>query len=307
MRDVIVLGSGPAGLTAAIYLARADYKPLVIEGHQPGGLLTITTEVENYPGFSEGIFGQELMDNMSKQAARFGAEFVSGSATSVELSSYPFKVWVNNDQWYETKSIIIATGASARNLGLPNEKRLIGRGVSYCATCDGFFFRGKRVAVVGGGDSAMEDALFLTKFAESVSVIHRRDQLRASPIMQKRAQANPKINFIWNSVIQDILGEQRLESLVIKNLQTDEASNLPVDGLFVAIGHAPNTLIFQGVLPLDQEGFIQTLDHTSKTVIPGVFVAGDVKDKIYRQAITAAGSGCMAALDCQRWLEDDRE
>lgn len=303
MRDVVILGSGPAGLTAAIYTARANLKPLVVEGYEPGGQLTTTTMVENFPGFPEGIMGPELMAAMKEQAARFGAEFVSGQATGVDLSKQPLKVTVDDNTTYETRSIIVATGASAKMLGLPNERALIGKGVSTCATCDGFFFRDKRLAVVGGGDSAMEEAMFLTKFASSVTVIHRRDTLRASKIMQDRAMANEKISFIWDTVVEDVLGDGKVTGLRLRNVKTGEESTFECDGLFVAIGHQPNTDIFKAQLELDESGYIKVHDRT-RTNVPGVFVAGDVHDYMYRQAITAAGSGCMAAMDCEKWLAE---
>lgn len=303
MRDVIILGSGPAGLTAALYTARADLNPLVVEGYQPGGQLTLTTMVENFPGFPDGIMGPDLMAAMKQQAARFGAEFVSGQATAVDLSGQPLKVTVDEKTTYETRALIIATGASAKMLGLPKERSLIGRGVSTCATCDGFFFRDRRLAVVGGGDTALEEALFLTKFASSVTVIHRRDTLRASKIMQQRAMANEKISFIWDTVVVDVLGEDKVTGLRLRNVKTGEESTFECDGLFVAIGHQPNTEIFKGQLELDEAGYIKVRERT-RTNIPGVFVAGDVHDYMYRQAVTAAGSGCMAAMDCERWLAE---
>jgi thioredoxin reductase (NADPH) len=307
-RNVIIVGSGPAGLTAAIYAARANLAPLVIEGEpsstgdQPGGQLMLTTDVENYPGFPEGIMGPELMDQFRKQAERFGAEFLTEKATKVDLSVRPFQVWVR-DTMHEADAVIVSTGAQALMLGLEAESRLIGHGLSTCATCDGFFFRGQHIAVVGGGDSAMEEAIFLTRFADKVSVIHRRDSLRASKIMQDRAVANPKIEFVWDTVVEDLLGEDRLEGALIRNLKTGETSTLPVTGLFVAIGHRPNSDLFAGVLDMDENGYLLVAPGSTATNIDGVFACGDVQDHTYRQAITAAGTGCMAAIDAERWLE----
>jgi thioredoxin reductase (NADPH) len=307
-RNVIIIGSGPAGLTAAIYAARANLCPLVIEGEpsstgdQPGGQLMLTTDVENYPGFPEGIMGPELMDQFRKQAERFGAEFITEKATKVDLSVRPFQVWVR-DTVHEADAVIVSTGAQALMLGLEAESRLIGHGLSTCATCDGFFFRGQHIAVVGGGDSAMEEAIFLTRFADKVSVIHRRDTLRASKIMQDRAVANPKIEFIWDTVVEDLVGEDRLEGALIRNVKTGETSTLPVTGLFVAIGHRPNSDLFAGVLDMDENGYLVVAPGSTATNIDGVFACGDVQDHTYRQAITAAGTGCMAAIDAERWLE----
>ena len=305
---VLIIGSGPAGLTAAIYTARANLGPLVIEGEpsstsdQPGGQLMLTTEVENFPGFPEGIMGPELMMRCREQAARFGAEFLTAKVTAVDFSARPFKVWVR-DELYTADSIIVSTGAQSLMLGLEAESRLLGHGLSTCATCDGFFFRGHEIAVVGGGDSAVEEASFLTKFASKVILLVRRDELRASKIMQQRAFDNPKIEIRWNTVVDDLLGEGKLEGAVIRNTVTGEVSTLPVTGLFVAIGHRPNTDLFKGVLDMEDNGYLVTRSGSSYTNIDGVFACGDVQDHTYRQAITAAGSGCMAAIDCERWLE----
>ena len=312
-RDVIIIGSGPAGLTAAIYAARADLRPLVIEGEpssssdQPGGQLMLTTEVENFPGFVNGVMGPELMTTMRAQAQRFGAEFLTTKATRVDFSGRVHKVWATDpstgeEHMFATRSVIVSTGARSLMLGLDSEARLLGHGVSTCATCDGFFFRGHEIAVVGGGDSALEEANFLTKFGENVTVIHRRDELRASKIMQDRAKANPKVRFIWDTVVTDVLGDNKVEGLKLQNLKTGDESTLEATGLFVAIGHAPNTDLFKGQLDMDENGYLATHDG-SRTNVEGVFACGDVQDHVYRQAITAAGSGCMAALDAERWLE----
>jgi thioredoxin reductase (NADPH) len=301
-REVIIIGSGPAGLTAAIYTARANLHPLVIEGIGAGGQLMLTTDVENYPGFVEGILGPELMARFREQAVRFGAEFVTADADRVDFSSDPKRVWVHGAE-YAAKTIIISTGAEARMLGLPTERQLLGHGVSTCATCDGFFFRGHNIAVVGGGDSALEEAGFLTKFADKVTLVHRRKELRASKIMQDRAFANPKIEFLWNTVVTDVNGDGRLETLDLRDTETAATSQLEVTGLFVAIGHDPNTKLFAGQLDLDDGGYIVTVPGSTTTSVPGVFAAGDVQDHIFRQAITAAGSGCMAALETERYLE----
>lgn len=302
-RKVIILGSGPAGLTAAIYTARADLEPLVIEGSEAGGQLMITTEVENYPGFPDGIDGPELIENMRKQAQRFGAEFVSGDVAKVDFSTKPFTVSVE-DNSYQAHTVIIATGASAIFLGLESEKKLMGHGVSACATCDAFFFRDKKVAVVGGGDTAVEEALFITKFASSVSVIHRRDELRASRIMQDRAFANEKIEFIWDTVVDEVLGEDSVTGLRLKNVKTGDLSEIECQGLFIAIGHHPNTELVEDQLDLDENGWI-VLKERSMTSVPGVFAAGDVTDHFYQQAITAAALGCRAAIDAEKYLEDN--
>ena len=302
-RKLVIIGSGPAGLTAATYAARANLAPMVIEGIAAGGQLMLTTDVENYPGFPDGIMGPELMIKMREQAARFGSEFVTADADRVDFSSAPFGVWVNGDE-HRADAIIITTGASARMLGLPAEQRLLGHGVSTCATCDGFFFRDKALAIVGGGDSAIEEAIFLTKFATKVTLVHRRHELRASKIMQERAFANDKIAFLWNSVITDVNGDHQVEGLDVRDVVTDETSKLDVDGLFVAIGHDPNTALFTDQLDLDENGYIVTEADSTLTSIDGVFAAGDVQDHVYRQAVTAAGSGCMAAIEAERWLEE---
>ena len=305
---VIIIGSGPAGLTAAIYAARANLQPLVIEGEpssssdQPGGQLMLTTDVENFPGFPEGIMGPELMIKFRDQAMRFGAEFLTEKVTAVDFSERPFKLSVR-EQHFTADAVIVSTGAQSLMLGLEAESRLLGYGLSTCATCDGFFFRNQEIAVAGGGDSAIEEATFLTKFASKVTVIHRRDTLRASKIMQERAFNNPKIEFMWNSMVEDLVGDTKLEGAVVRNVLTDEVSKLPVTGLFVAIGHRPNTDLFKGVLDMEDNGYLITKPGTSQTNVPGVFACGDVQDYTYRQAITAAGSGCMAAIDCERWLE----
>jgi thioredoxin reductase (NADPH) len=307
-RNVIIIGSGPAGLTAAIYTARANLAPLVIEGEpsstsdQPGGQLMLTTDVENFPGFPDGIMGPELMANFRQQAERFGAEFLTEKVTRVDLSVRPFKVWVRETE-FEADAVIVSTGARSLMLGLEGEHELIGHGLSTCATCDGFFFRGQHIAVVGGGDSAVEEAIFLTRFADKVTLIHRRDTLRASKIMQDRALANPKIEFRWNSVVEELVGQEKLEGAVVRDVHTGETTTLPVTGLFVAIGHRPNTDLFSGVLDMDENGYLVTQPGSSRTNIEGVFACGDVQDHTYRQAITAAGSGCMAAIDAERWLE----
>jgi thioredoxin reductase (NADPH) len=302
MRNVVIIGSGPAGLTAAVYAARANLSPLLIEGWQSGGQLTTTTEVENYPGFAKGIMGPELMKEMRAQAERFGTELLTGEVTAVALTPCPFTITIDGEQTVQTKTLILATGASAIQIGLKNEARLTGHGVSTCATCDGFFFKGKELIVVGGGDSAMEEATFLTKFASKVSIVHRRDKLRASKIMQDRAVKNEKIAFVWNSVVEDILGNDVVTGVRVKNLVTGKVTEVPCAGVFVAIGHHPNTSLFSGQLDMDATGYIRTTQGTA-TSVPGVFAAGDVQDSTYRQAVTAAGSGCMAAIDAERFLE----
>ena len=307
-RQVIIVGSGPAGLTAAIYAARANLDPLVIEGEpsstsdQPGGQLMLTTDVENFPGFPEGILGPELMERFRQQAIRFGADFITQKATKVDVSTRPFKIYVHDDV-YETQALIVSTGAQSLLLGLDAEKRLMGHGLSTCATCDGFFFRNQHIAVVGGGDSAVEEATFLTRFADKVTLIHRRDTLRASKIMQDRAFANPKIEMLWDSVVTDIVGDARVEGLTVRNTKTGADTTLPVTGVFVAIGHRPNTDLFADVLDRDDQGYLLTRERSTATNVDGVFACGDVQDSSYRQAITAAGSGCMAAIDAERWLE----
>jgi thioredoxin reductase (NADPH) len=304
-KQVIVIGSGPAGLTAAVYAARANLEPLVFEGSQPGGQLTITTDVENFPGFPDGIMGPELMDHMRKQAVRFGAKCEYKTVTKTDFSESPFKVWVK-DQKYTADTIIISTGASARLLGLDSEKELMGYGVSACATCDGFFFKEKEVIVVGGGDSAAEEAIFLTKFASKVTIVHRRDELRASKIMRERVLNNDSIEIMWNSAVEDIHGtkETGVTGIKVKDTLSGEIRDVNCDGIFMAIGHVPNTGIFKGQIDLDEKGYISTQPDTTNTNVSGVFACGDVQDQVYRQAITAAGTGCMSAIDAERWLED---
>ena len=303
--DIIIIGSGPAGLTAGVYAGRALVKTLIVAGRLPGGQLMLTTGVENYPGFSDGIQGPNLMQEMRKQAERFGAEIVDEDVESVDFSRKPFQVTIGN-KIQTSKAIIIATGSSAKWLGLPSEEKLRGRGVSSCATCDGYFFREKRVVVVGGGDTAVEEALFLTKYAQEVVVIHRRDTLRASKIMQRRAFSNRKIGFVWDSVVEEVLGQQKVEGVKVRNLKSGEISIIPSDGIFVAIGFQPNTTIFEGKIELDEKGYIISKEAT-KTSVGGVFVAGDVYDYKYRQAVTAAGEGCKAAMDALTYLEDQKE
>jgi thioredoxin reductase (NADPH) len=305
---VIVIGSGPAGCTAALYLARANLAPLVIEGMQPGGQLTITTDVENYPGFPEGVLGPKLMDLMRQQAERFGAVFRIENVDGVDFRKHPFTITTDQHE-YEAFAVIVAAGASAMQIGLPTEKALQGFGVSYCATCDGFFFKNKEIVVVGGGDSAMEEATFLTKFASKVTIVHRRESLRASKIMQERAKSNPKIEFVYNSVVDEVIGtkEGGVTALKIKNIVSNEVHEMKAQGLFVAIGHTPNTSPYAGQIELDERGYIvQPQRHSTATNIQGIFAAGDCVDHIYRQAVTAAGSGCQAALDCERWLTHER-
>ena len=301
VRELIIVGGGPAGYTAALYAARADLEPLVIEGFQWGGQLMITSDVENFPGYADGVMGPEMMSDFRRQAERFGAEFVTDDVTRVDFSEQPFRVWVGNDE-YVARSVIVATGASARWLGIDSEQHHRGRGVSTCATCDGAFFREKDVYVVGGGDSAFEEALFLTKFATRVHLVHRRDEFRASRIMVDRAEANEKIDFVTNAVVEEIIGDTKVEALKLKSTVTDDEWVVPADGVFVAIGHDPNTALFVDQLDHDDAGYLVTKAHSTETNIPGVFAAGDVQDHTYRQAITAAGSGCMAALDAERFL-----
>ena len=312
IRDVIIIGSGPAGLTAAIYAARANMAALVVEGEpsstsdQPGGQLMLTTDVENFPGFPEGIMGPELMTNFRSQATRFGAEFITKKVTRVDFTQRPFQVWTGEDR-YVARTVIVSTGAQSLMLGLPNEEQLLGHGLSTCATCDGFFFRDQDIAVVGGGDSAVEEATFLTRFASKVYLIHRRDQLRASKIMRDRAFANPKLEILWNCQVVEIQGEGKLSGVILEDSVTHEQKPLAVQGLFIAIGHRPNTDLFRDHLTLKENGYLVTEPDSSKTEIAGVFACGDVQDDYYRQAVTAAGSGCMAAIDAERWLEEQSD
>jgi thioredoxin reductase (NADPH) len=299
-RNVVILGSGPAGYTAALYAARADLEPLVLKGLEAGGQLMLTTDVENYPGFPDAILGPELMEALEKQAARFGAEILADMATSVDLSSRPFGVWAGDEEW-RARTLIIATGASAKWLGVPGEEKLRGRGVSACATCDGFFFRDRKLVVVGGGDTAMEEATFLTKFASTVTIVHRRDEFRASRIMQDRVFADEKIDVVWNSVVEEILGDDAVSGVRLRNLEADETTELATDGVFMAIGHTPNTSLFEGQLELSN-GYVLVDEPSTRTSVDGVFAAGDVTDVIYRQAVTAAGQGCKAAIDAERFL-----
>ena len=312
VNDVVIIGSGPAGLTAAIYAARANLRPLVIEGEpsstgdQPGGQLMLTTDVENYPGFVDAIMGPELMAAFRAQAARFGSQFLTDKVTRVDFSSRPFELWAGEEH-FRARAVIVSTGARALTLGLPSEARLTGYGVSTCATCDGFFFKGQHLVVVGGGDSALEEAIFLTKFADKVTVVHRRKELRASKIMQDRAFRNAKIAFLWDTVVTDVLGETSVSGVQLRNVVTGEESVLQAGGLFVAIGHVPNTDLFRGQLDMEDGGYLVTQDGSTRTSVEGVFACGDVQDRVYRQAVTAAGSGCMAAIDAERWLESQPE
>jgi thioredoxin reductase (NADPH) len=300
-RDVVILGSGPAGLTAALYAARANLRPLVLKGIDAGGQLMLTTEVENYPGFPDAVLGPELMERMEKQAGRFDAELLHQEATRVDLSTRPFGIWSGDEEW-RARTLIIATGAAAMMLGLDSERRLLGHGVSTCATCDGFFFRGQELLVVGGGDSALEEALFLTRFATKVTVVHRRDRLRASKVIQDRGMAHERIGFVWNSVVEEVLGDTVVRGARLRNVLTNETTEVPAAGVFVAIGHTPNTALFEGQLDLDA-GYVLVREPTTATSVEGVFAAGDVVDRTYRQAITAAGMGCQAAIDAERFLE----
>jgi thioredoxin reductase (NADPH) len=303
-RTVAIIGTGPAGLTAALYTARANLAPLVFQGPEAGGQLMTTTDVENYPGFPGGILGPEMMQKFEAQASRFGADLRWGKVTAVDFTQRPFRLLVDGEKPFLADAVIVSTGASAQYLGLENEKRLLGHGVSACATCDGAFFKNQQVAVVGGGDTAMEEALFLTRFASKVYVIHRRSELRASKIMQERARANAKIEFVWNTAVEDVLGGKEVEGIRVRNIESGESSTLAVNGLFLAIGHRPNTTIFRGWLEMDEQGYLRTLPDSTYTNVDGVFACGDVQDHVYRQAVTAAGTGCMAAIDAERWLAE---
>ena len=303
-RNVVILGSGPAGYTAALYAARANLKPLVLKGLEAGGQLMLTTDVENYPGFPDGIMGPELMEAMEKQAARFEAEIVAQSATRVDLSERPFRVWAGDHEW-RAVTVIVATGATAKWLDVPGEERLRGRGVSACATCDGFFFRDRDLVVVGGGDTAMEESTFLTKFANKVSIVHRRDEFRASKIMQDRALSNPKVDVIWDTEVDEVTGDDAVTGVKLRNVRSGDVTDFATDGVFMAIGHTPNTQLFEGQLELTKTGYIVIEEPTTKTSVPGVFAAGDVTDSIYRQAVTAAGQGCKSAMDAERFLEHE--
>jgi thioredoxin reductase (NADPH) len=303
-RNVVILGSGPAGYTAALYAARANLKPLVLKGLEAGGQLMLTTDVENYPGFPDGIMGPELMEAMEKQAARFEAEIVAQSATRVDLSERPFRVWAGDQEWLAA-TVIVATGATAKWLDVPGEERLRGRGVSACATCDGFFFRDRDLVVVGGGDTAMEESTFLTKFANKVSIVHRRDEFRASKIMQDRALSNPKVDVIWDTEVDEVTGDDAVTGVKLRNVRSGDVTDFPTEGVFMAIGHTPNTQLFEGQLELTDKGYIVIEEPTTKTSVPGVFAAGDVTDSIYRQAVTAAGQGCKSAMDAERFLEHE--
>ncbi|MGA0068064.1 MAG: thioredoxin-disulfide reductase [Miltoncostaeaceae bacterium] len=302
VNEVVIIGSGPAGLTAAIYAARAGLEPLVIEGYGAGGQLMITTDVENYPGFPDGVQGPEMMQMFRSQAERFGTRFITADVSRVDFSERPFRMWVGADE-YVANSVIVSTGASARWLGIEGETRMMGRGVSACATCDGFFFKDKAVVVVGGGDTAMEEALFLTRMCESVTIVHRRDEFRASAIMAKRVLENPKITVRWNAVVEDVEGDAVVTGVKVRDVETGEEDVIPAAAMFVAIGHQPNTSLFEGLLDMDDEGYLRTTPGGTYTNIEGVFACGDVQDTVYRQAVTAAGSGCMAAIDAERWLE----
>ena len=303
VENVIIIGSGPAGWSAAIYTARADLRPLLITGNELGGQIALTTEVENFPGFDEAIQGPELVERMQRQAERFGAEVLIDYVTDIDVTSQPFIVRTASGQEFKSKSIIAATGASPRRMGVPNEERLTGRGVSYCATCDGFFFRGKAIAVIGGGDSALQEALFLTKFASKVQVIHRRDSLRAGATLQRRAQENPKIEFVWNSVVTNVNGENKVESIMVKDIKTGASADLPVDGVFVYIGHLPNNQLFLDKLAMDEEGYLVT-DKLMRTSMPGIFAAGEIQDHRFKQAATSAGQGVAAAMECEKYLAE---